>query len=276
MIQLWPRLPEYASMQIWDSIHSQSVVELGKAWSTDHESAFFTATGGTRISAESLEDLRERLEETARKSGFPETSDVAGRRRFDQSSMAILHDAFSIPVAEAAKVGMWSFLALVLMPDIARWRFPDTDSLDRFKGNPANRNVFQRLWWRAELFRTEGTDDPYLMAATMREDAAVQIIERPGIASDRRLAFALASILLAVERDMPAAANGETLWRDVVKYFRQRMPVVDFGSWHYDELRSHIEEIALRFVDEMIRADAETGDAKKDSWRKMDFYWSGD
>ena len=80
--------------------------------------------------------------------GWPTPMTRLGGPQFDRQLAAELHRQMHILPADAAVEDVWSFLSLVLLPDVACWRFPDR-SEERLRGH--FRNVFRRLWWRAYI-----------------------------------------------------------------------------------------------------------------------------
>jgi len=252
MMRLWPRLSSHDALAIWDELRGKPVSALQESAAFDHDYATFTATGGVRMTGDELRSLRSKLLGAATTAGFPNPSDTNSRRTFDQDAMVILHGDSEIPHEEAAKEGMWSFMALVLLPDVAVWRYPDTSTSERFIGNAALRNVFQRLWWRADVFRMEDQEDPYSIPASLREDAAVQILERPGLAINRRLARSIATILTGLEAELPKSVSAEAFWRDVVKWIRQQMPVVDVSIMRDEELDRMVSQASRAVLEERL------------------------
>jgi hypothetical protein len=102
-----------------------------------------------------------------------------------------------------------AFLALVLLPDTAVWRYQDRHH-ERLMGG--HRNVLQRLWLRAEILGT-GPSDP---AARLGEDQVVAIMERPdSLGRDPRVARALAVAILDHLERKPG--SGMMLMRNAAK-----------------------------------------------------------
>ena len=91
---------------------------------------------------------------------------------------------------EASQDEVWSYLTCCWLLDVAFWRFGADASIDRFIGH-LNRNTFRRMWWRAEVL------GPDVDLAQLGEDELVNIMERPTLFSDRRLARTIALELLS-------------------------------------------------------------------------------
>lgn len=102
-----------------------------------------------------------------------------------------LHDSMRIIPSDAASEGVWSYLTLCVMPDLAVLRFPERHA-SRLLGVP--RNTFRRTWWRIEVI---GELEPPDGSSPLGEDELVQILERSAMARNRRLARALAEEILS-------------------------------------------------------------------------------
>jgi hypothetical protein len=93
---------------------------------------------------------------------------------------------------------------------------------DRFIGH-LNRNTFRRMWWRAEIL------GPDVDLGRLGEDELVNIMERPTLFSDRRLARAIAlEFLDRVERDI--AWERMRLMREATKRLLRLTPFVAVSS----------------------------------------------
>ncbi|MFE2999151.1 DUF6339 family protein [Nocardia sp. NPDC059246] len=115
--------------------------------------------------------------ELAEGSGFPGELSTGQKTTFDLTLAESLHREMRIAPAEAASGDVWAFLALVLMPDIAHWRFPNPPG-DRVRGSDLTRHVFGRLWWRAQLVHAPGDPNPYGALKVLGEAAFDQIYAR--------------------------------------------------------------------------------------------------
>ena len=85
---------------------------------------------------------------------------------------------------EASHEEVWSYLTCCWLLDVAVWRFGAEADERRYIGN-VNRNTFRRLWWRGRSWAE-------IDLTRLGEDELVNIMERPTIAADRRLARAIA------------------------------------------------------------------------------------
>lgn len=165
---------------------------LGARVAFDHEQKVPVATG--RIA--STEDIR-----AVRESVHGELADWFSRERVtsdtDKAALDValgrsLHRTLNIVPADAAHEGTWSFLTLVVFPDIAAIRFPDLHA-NRFIGTP--RNALRRSWQRYELLGelSHGSQ------RALGEDELVGLFERTALVRNRRLAMALARRVLSYD-----------------------------------------------------------------------------
>ncbi|MFF8391756.1 hypothetical protein, partial [Cellulosimicrobium funkei] len=121
---LYPRLLSEQAKPLFDEYQHLTLSELTRRVNLAHESAVYVATGGDRVSPSRLQELREGVLDLAKQSGFPEESDRARNAEFDLRLAALLHTEMGMVPAEAASRDAWAFLALVLLPDVAFWRYP--------------------------------------------------------------------------------------------------------------------------------------------------------
>ena len=147
----------------------------------------------------------------------------------------LLYRKMQIVPADAASEGVWSFLTLIVLPDVAVWRFPQRTP-ERLIGRP--RNVFRRYWWRARsLGANPGDPTPEL-----GEDQLVQIMERPSICGNRRLARTFARAVIEAATSSPGVGL-EPLMRDTAKRLVRLTPFVCFEALSDDELGSQILDL---------------------------------
>jgi hypothetical protein len=145
----------------------------------------------------------------------------SGHAGFDASASAWLTDHPLLGSGEALRDDVWSFVGVVLAPDIVHWRFGT--SSERYHGGI--RNTFQRLWMRGQaLDRGVGSADRWHLVDQLTEDALVQITERPSIGGDAILASALAEAWVrgskvhgrgAMEAVMRRAALRTRIWNEL-------------------------------------------------------------
>jgi hypothetical protein len=252
--QLWPRLSRGHALVALEKVRAAAAESLDAVRAladTSHPHAAPIATGGTRVSVEQIQRVQSMLREVATGHRYPLPLTTTSRRnRADYSVATIdrawsvpLHEAMNITPADATSEGVWSFLSIIVVPELSVWRF-GTGNDERFLGVP--RNTFRRLWTRVEIL------GPELLAEEQRalgEDELVQIMERTNVASSRRLARAMVSELLEVKATVPRSP----LMRDFSKRIRRTMPVLALDCLDDDQLRAVTADAMARSVAVMTK-----------------------
>ncbi|MCX0278262.1 hypothetical protein NLM24_48595 [Nocardia zapadnayensis] len=137
------------------------------------ESRAFPATGGQAISRTDLQQIRTNCLEAQRTAKTLTTKKMI-MSNFDLAVGRELYIASSESTGEFGQAQVWDFLTLVLLPDLATWRFSPTSkgAAARFaSGN--RRHVFRRLWRRWHVFGPEIVQDGFL-----DEDNYASFLER--------------------------------------------------------------------------------------------------
>jgi hypothetical protein len=209
---------------------SGGVTALTERVQFDHERKVPVATG--RIATP---DEIKRVRETviAEVAEWLDEGHLTGVRRteLDARLGRALHHALEIVPADAAHEGTWSFLALVVFPDVAAVRFPDFH-VDRFVGTP--RNALRRTWQRFESLG----DLPDPSAGGLGEDELVGLLERTQLVRNRALARALAA------RVMAYTGTKRSQWaRDLYKIatFQSGLRLLD--AFDQDEIESFVASL---------------------------------
>ncbi len=210
--RIYPRLSGLAAEQLVAQLVSRSGPP---AWSDRHEEQTYTSIGSP-VEASVLVGVRRAVEDALRESaiGPVERGNAA---EWDRVVGWALHRATTSPGSrmspmEAASTEVWSWMTLVLMPDIALQRFPDASSV-RMHGGP--RNVFRKVWWRVEVLGDLA--DPK-RDGVLGEDELVGIFERTSLARNRPIARAIFRCLSASKdsgRTEYARALSRTVLRDL-------------------------------------------------------------
>ena len=196
---LLPRLPSIAVDRILDRFLHMDVSQWPTFDPQDLPRAIqFAATGGSRASAPKLQALHDGIFKTASNCGMARKRVPNRHARFDLEAAALFVDNSLLSDSEALRDEFWSFVGVVMAPQVVYWRFGR--SRKRYSGGV--RNTFQRLWLRARVLdRGAEHEDRWGLLAALTEDALVQIMERPSIGADPTLARSLAEAWLrAAER----------------------------------------------------------------------------
>jgi len=210
--RIYPRLSGVAVEQLVSGLARSGGAHQ---WADRHEGQTF-ASIGSPVDAASLVGIRQAVEAALVSAGL--SAVVRGNAaEWDRIVGWALHRATSTPSTrmspmEAASTDVWSWLTLVLMPDIALRRFADGSSA-RMNGGP--RNVFRKVWWRVEVLGDLA--DPSVVD-TLGEDELVGIFERTSLGRNRPIARALVRRIVAFEdrgRTDYSRALSRTVLRDL-------------------------------------------------------------
>ncbi|MFE5207399.1 DUF6339 family protein [Streptomyces sp. NPDC056600] len=249
---LYPRLLAAQARPLFEHYKDLSVLELSSQIRTFHEASVYVATGGDRVPESRLRELREAVMDLAKQAGFPDDSDRIRNADFDLRLAALLRSETGMVPAEAASRDVWAFLALVLLPDVAYWRYPQPPR-DRVLGTDLTRHVFGRLWWRAHLVRDPDAPDPYAALAVLGEAAFDQIYaRRTALGGSPHLVRAILRVWK--DLDLSGLNERETL-RDFLKRLLRLAPFVVFDGVGEQALDEELRAVA----DEAIAAQRPDG-----------------
>ncbi|MDR7191013.1 hypothetical protein J2Y46_003871 [Microbacterium sp. BE35] len=212
MSTLYPRLPRPIAERLFDQADTLTPA-------TEHPGQIFAPVGGRRARPEDLARLGTQLRDLAGEFGFPVPPLRGSRIEFDRRSAQLMVEAMDLSWSEAAAHDVWSFVALVVAPDVTRWRFRP-DNRERWVATDLTRHTWARAWWRGTVFGAR----PDLLAALSESDLN-QILERRIIGGDPRLAVALADALIAATEGIEAQRR--PLIRDAAARLRRRLAFID-------------------------------------------------
>jgi hypothetical protein len=235
----YPRLPQIVAESLLKEQRQLSIDRLSAFATVSHQQQEWHPTIPTRVSERDLQLLRANIIGIAAAHGYPVQQPLGGHTLFDQQLAVHLYEQMGIVPAEAAAGGMWSFLALVLLPDVAAWRYPNRHR-DRFIGSDlmigsSNRHVFGRLWARVHILGAEASSG-------LGEDNVVNLFERSTFGGDPRLARFIGEAhirTLAAQRII----RSQELMRDAMRRLRRLAVVVSFCAMNDDQLRALLEEV---------------------------------
>lgn len=245
-IQYFPRIDDLRAIEIIKELNTKSVSEAQELASTNHPAAYYYATAAVTVSEEQLQELRQRVKDVADDLQFPRDLSRDSARELDQRISTILFQNLDLVPAEAANKEVWNFLTLVVLPDIAKWRFPNEGKkpdYDRWLGG--HRNVIRKLWWREAVL---GHD----LNSKIGEDEAVGIMERPMLSGQASIARAMVKALLKSEEEFPSTARSELLRASAVN-LRRYLPFTAFEML----TEERIEEFVLNVFRESSQAYVE-------------------
>ncbi|MEU2656229.1 DUF6339 family protein [Streptomyces sp. NPDC007325] len=259
MSLLYPRLLPQQARQLYEEYRGLSPLELTERVSYTHPSAVYVATGGDRVSAEQLKELRRAVVELAERSGFPHSSDRARNAEFDLGLAALLHAEMGMVPAEAASRDVWAFLAIAVLPDVAYWRYPSPPQ-DRVLGTDLTRHVFGRLWWRGQLVRSPDASEPYGALEILGEAAFDQIYaRRAALGGSPHMVRAI----LRVWNDLDLRGmNERETFRDFLKRLLRLAPFVLFDGIEDNALDDELRSVAQESIDAQRPAAASATKAR--------------
>ncbi|WP_121368353.1 hypothetical protein [Frondihabitans australicus] len=165
---------------------------------------------------------------------------MTSRIAFDRAAVPLIGTKLDLSWSEAASRDVWSFLALVALPDVTSWRF-GTDNVERWVASDPNRHTWSRLWWQAVVFEGD-----LALLAELTESDLNQVFERRRIGGDPRLACAIARAV--VSRTIGGEGRRDII-RDVTARVRRRLAWADMYSLE----ASVLDSVISGFVDESIR-----------------------
>lgn len=243
---LYPRLLAAQARPLYEEYQHLTVTELSDRVATSHDSAVYVATGGDRVSTDQLMELRAAVVDLARNAGFPDESDNPRNAEFDTRVAALLHARTGMVPAEAASRDVWAFFALVLLPDVAYWRYPKPPE-SRVLATNLTRHVFGRLWWRAQLVRSPESPDPYAALSVLGEAAFDQIYaRRTALGGSPHMVRAI----LRVWNDLDLRGlNERRTLIDFLKRLLRLAPFVLFDGVEKDELDRELRAVAQESLD---------------------------
>lgn len=178
--------------------------------------------------------------------------------------LRILSQELLLQSGEALRHDVWSYLGLVLLPDVVAWRF-SMKSQDRYMGGV--RNTFQRLWVKAvALDRGEEIEDQerrWELLDRLSEDATVQIFERGSIVASPGLARAIAETWLKIT-DEKKPDFMEAIMRVAVKLIRIRNEIVDLSLLSEEARMAEVGELFERAMEVVASQKSEASGERND------------
>ena len=239
MTELWPRLSTAAGIIEYRKLAEVPPEELAGASRNKHPQMTYAASGGRRIGENGVERLAEAIRSTAAEYGYPAEVGSADHISFDRAAAEQIHQMMDITAVEAANRGVWTFLAVVAMPDVTRWRFSG-DNLERWIATDLTRHMFSRLWWQAATFgvKTANSQD-YSLLRRLTESDLNQITERRSIAGVTPLARSIARVLT---EGSPEGGRRHVL-RDATPRLRRLMAFIDFSVLTDDQLDDRVRAL---------------------------------
>jgi len=238
MSMLWPRLP--------NSTVDDLLSVFPSAHAFDHPDVYVAESGGARVDEATVSRLREQIVEAATSCGYPGANRTK-RTDFDRMATRILFEGMGDNASDLYRPEVWNFITLVLLPDVAAWRWPpNNDGLyteERLRGHKVVRNAFSRLWIRAYTLGPDLIEQDF-NGERLQEDNLVQVVERPGLARHQR--FARCHTRLSIQHTPPPGVSREEDFRLLTKIALRRLAFINPEVLDDDQL----EELVTEYVDD--------------------------
>lgn len=235
MSVLWPRLTASVASAMYNEVRRGTLLPADS-----HPAQVFAPVGGRRATSHEVAMLASDIRMLAEPFGFPNRNEASARVAFDRAAAPVIRAKMDLSWSEAAARDVWSFLALVALPDVTSWRF-GTDNKERWVASDPNRHTWSRLWWQAIVFEGD-----FALLGELTESDLNQLFERRRIGGDPRLARAIAR---AVVSRTPSGEGRREVIRDVTARVRRRLAWADMYS-----LESTVmDSVISAFVEESIR-----------------------
>lgn len=235
-IEYYPRIDDSAAIRLIADLIQKTPAKSGEMATTRHDHQYYYPTAAQFVSEEKLEGFRNSVIEMVSELGFPQSSSSDQKRTFDQEMSFLLSKELELIPAEAANPEIWNFLTLVLLPDVAKWRYPNPSNvLDYSRWLGGHRNVFRKLWWREVTLGKE-------LNSELGEDEAVGIMERPLLGGQAPVARAMASALMQMEKEFPDQPRSELMRAGAVN-LRRYTPFTAFEFYSEDQIKEFVLEV---------------------------------
>ena len=237
MSVLWPRLASSAATAVYTEMCDTGDTP---APSRRHPAQIFAATGGRRATDDDIDKVRELITTTAQSNGFGGDAGQTDLIRFDRQLAPLLVEQMGVVPAEASNKLVWSFLTLVVAPDVTAWRFGYANR-ERWVCTDLTRHMFSRLWWQAFLLTTKlGDARDTTLLDQLSESDLNQLLERTRLGGQRPLVQAIAKAVIAA----PADIARRDLIREVSLRMLRRMAHTEHMSLTEAQLELAVGETA--------------------------------
>jgi hypothetical protein len=259
MSTLLPQLPDSSALPLMAEMSlcsDPSSLEPGSELRSSQ--AYVMPTGGLPVQEATLKQLRDKIVEAALHHGFPEKRPRSFLAfELQVAKILAVWDPLwihGVPSGESLRNGCWTFLTVIVLPDVALWRWPastegETDKAWKGRMLGGGRNAFQRIYRRViSLDRGPSHPDRWGLIRELREDDFSNILERPSLGSNPNVAVCLAEEYLAMrERLSSASAEIQThVYREATKDLRSYGVVQALDMLPRADLENLIHQTFLR------------------------------
>jgi hypothetical protein len=195
-------------------------------------------TTGGRTTQSDVERLQRSVRAVADGFGYqPRSHCGKSGTAFDRAVAPILTKEMNLSWDEAGQPSVWSFVALVALPDLTEWRWGGTAdrSKERWVCTDPTRHAWGRLWWQETLCRSNAS-----LLDQFQESELNQLFERTSFTRNPAMFLTFAEAI-ASRLNGPVARR--TFVRDVTKRMRRRLAFVDSFALAPDELDSLVKTV---------------------------------
>lgn len=264
-VKLLPRLNDTGVMRCMEDLERllDKEAELAGAErrQSECEAWIWYAPSGGSVSPELVTEIATELTTIARRHGYPGRTSDREKAAFDVEAAKWLAEHPQSASPEFLRDDVWAFLACVMLQEVVVWRYSGRQRA-RFAGGV--RNTFQRLWMRGrtlDLGAAAGMERWKLLEG-LSEDAMVQIFERASIASDARLARAIATRWI-ITASRIGRARMEDVMRRATKLLRLRNQIIDLNFLTQDALHKEVEQAFSRASEGLLQLQGVVNDTKR-------------
>ena len=269
MTVLIPQISAGAAEPLLAQLAQSSLSDLDPGDELSYSQAITQPTGGLPIRDELLQQLRDSVLAAARAHGFPD-SRPASFLRFELEVAEVLAEwkplwlSDGVPSGEALRNDCWTFITIVMLPDVAVWRWP-AKSIEgvqegrSWKGRMVggSRNTFQRIFRRVIcLDRGAEHPDRWGLIRDLQEDDFSAILERPGLSSNRDIAISLGEEYIAMKQRLSKLSAGlrQDVYRQATKAIRAYGVVQPLDLMSAPNRTNLIQAAFLRYEKELMEA----------------------
>lgn len=236
----WPQISASIAEMEYKSLLGS--VEEPKARSRHPDQVYSPV--GVRATDVTVQRLIDELSDMAVTHGYPDQPSSQSRMIFDRDAASVLRKHMNISWASAGSTRLWSFVSLIALPHLTRWRF-GYDNRERWIASDLTRHTWARLWWQAVTF--ENHQDLY---TRLNESELNQLLERRVIGGDPRLVATFARAVL--ESDLGVARR--TLMRDATKRLNRLLAFIDPLALDDNQVRGMCDGIVAESVEQIRRS----------------------
>ena len=155
----FPRIDRIQAAKIVSMMIETDVDDLQDEAAVEHEMQI-NRPGFKQVSRDDLRELRKRFIQVADEFDFPEPLSKNKAPVFDRRAARIFETFQVLEPVEAAEPLVQNFIALVLLPDIVKWRWPNREKIGnyaRWVGGP--RNAIYTIYRQWEVLGETLTED---------------------------------------------------------------------------------------------------------------------